>query len=82
MCVNSCKYGGWIIGMWIIRNRRKRDKIMAAATGTVEEGKNTETGEGDYLCSEEPLTLSVHMGTRDSGVFDHEYAEFSKKQQK
>lgn len=34
-------------------------------------------GEG-YLASEKPLTLSVHMGTKDSGVFNNDWAIFQK----
>lgn len=49
-----------------------------AAGNTESENKEDVSGENSYLASEKPLTLSVHMGTKDSGVFDNEWAIFKK----
>lgn len=40
--------------------------------------KDTTSGGASYLASEKPITLSVHMGTKDSGVFKNDWPIFVK----
>lgn len=50
----------------------------ASSSARESQVKDTPSGEETYLASENPLTLSVHMGTKDSGVFDNDWAIFKK----
>lgn len=48
------------------------EAVNSAASGSVDNSENP------YLASEKPLTLTVHMGTKDSGVFNDDWAIFKR----
>lgn len=54
------------------------EESSVASASQESSSEQAASGEESYLASEKPLTLSVHMGTKDSGVFDNDWAIFKK----
>lgn len=71
-----------LAGTFVGCSSSKEQTSATTATETQSPGVSTGNEQAEnanpYLATEKPIKLTVHMGTRDSGVFNNEWAIFKK----